>query len=643
MNDKTSFGIKFENDYILRNNRSITSVPDIAITEFVANAWDAGAFHVYIHISDKDDDNCYISIEDDGTGMTEEEFSNRWMTLNYDRQKNQGRKVVFPKEITNVQRIAFGHNGVGRHGMFCFNEQTYTVETWKEGISNTFVVSKSMGEQPFTVTRIKQTTKNGHGTIIKTKIERNVPDVSKIIDIISARYLYDPNFSVKINGKEISLENYTNIIKEYDIKVNSVQLKVTVIDTTKTFTKMQQNGIAFWICGRLVGQPSWIINGNQILDGRLKAAKRYTLIVQSDDLIDDVLPDWTAFANTDNIKQFFVDFIPHIRKIVRELMEGQVNDIRQIVIYETIDKLEGLSTLEQRGLSTFIETVTEKIPMLNPDILKTAVEAAITMEQSKNGQKLLSQLSSFSPEEIDKLSELLEKWDINDVLTVMDEIDKRITIVEAISRCCDDKTTDELHTLHPLIVSARWLFGAEFDSPMFTSNKTLNTVISKLFEKSGYDISKISNSKKRPDIIMLDDGTFNAVCTEKVDLETRSIMKPDQILILELKRGGFEIGYKEITQALNYMRQIKKSGELHKESCIHSFVIGSSIGDIDSHQEVESGVLDVITYSQLVDTAKGKLFRLREKLQEHYELIDDKSLIEKALCNTAYQTKMSTN
>lgn len=46
--------------------------------------------------------------------------------------KNQGTYVEFPPEIDNVKRIAFGHNGVGRHGIFCFNEQSYTVEMWKK-------------------------------------------------------------------------------------------------------------------------------------------------------------------------------------------------------------------------------------------------------------------------------------------------------------------------------------------------------------------------------------------------------------------------------------------------------------------------------------------------------------------------------
>ena len=88
--------IQFEDDYIFRNNRTITANNDIALTEFVANAWDAGAHNVYITIPEEDDDQ--IVVEDDGTGMTDEEFRSRWMTLNYDRQKRQGRDVAFPPD-----------------------------------------------------------------------------------------------------------------------------------------------------------------------------------------------------------------------------------------------------------------------------------------------------------------------------------------------------------------------------------------------------------------------------------------------------------------------------------------------------------------------------------------------------------------
>ena len=56
--------IQFEEGYIFRNNRSITSTPDVAITEYVANAWDAGAYNVDIFIPEQESD--IISVEDDG-------------------------------------------------------------------------------------------------------------------------------------------------------------------------------------------------------------------------------------------------------------------------------------------------------------------------------------------------------------------------------------------------------------------------------------------------------------------------------------------------------------------------------------------------------------------------------------------------
>ena len=59
--------VSFEEDYIFRANKSITSNSDIALTEFVANAWDAGAHNVNITIPTEE--NNEIVIEDDGIGI----------------------------------------------------------------------------------------------------------------------------------------------------------------------------------------------------------------------------------------------------------------------------------------------------------------------------------------------------------------------------------------------------------------------------------------------------------------------------------------------------------------------------------------------------------------------------------------------
>lgn len=128
------------------------------------------------------------------------------------------------------------------------------------------------------------------------------------------------------------------------------------------------------------------------------------------------------------------------------------------------------------------------------------------------------------------------------------EIDKRIVVIEAIQRMYNDKTTEELHTLHPLILNSRWLFGAQFDSPMFVSNSALTTVVKSLFKDDEYDLDAIDNPKRRPDIICLKQYSLKAVCTDRIDTTAGEIMKPDQILIVEVKRGGFEITDSEVNQ-----------------------------------------------------------------------------------------------
>lgn len=98
------------------------------------------------------------------------------------------------------------------------------------------------------------------------------------------------------------------------------------------------------------------------------------------------------------------------------------------------------------------------------------------------------------------LNELLEKWSIRDALSVLDEIDNRISVIEAIRKLSGDKDIDELHILHLLVTAARWLFGPEFESAEYSSNRQLQTSVEKVFEtKIQKDV--FNNYRKRPDIV----------------------------------------------------------------------------------------------------------------------------------------------
>ena len=104
----------FEEDYLLRELGQVAHVPQVALTELVANAWDAGASRVDLVLPNEIGD--ALTGTDDGHGMTPEQFKRRWMTLGYDRLRHQGDKVEFPPGRIVRPRKAYGRNGVGRHG-----------------------------------------------------------------------------------------------------------------------------------------------------------------------------------------------------------------------------------------------------------------------------------------------------------------------------------------------------------------------------------------------------------------------------------------------------------------------------------------------------------------------------------------------
>ena len=166
----------FEEDFITRSLGPIVNQPDIALTELVANAWDAGASHVTIMIPESCGNIMYI--EDDGTGMTETEFQNRWMKLRYNRLKEQGRNVVFPDNNKSV-RYAFGRNGVGRHGLFCFGNE-YKVITSKNGKQLTLTVKPNVESNPFAVTDKSEVASESHGTRLEVTVLKNLPRIEKI-------------------------------------------------------------------------------------------------------------------------------------------------------------------------------------------------------------------------------------------------------------------------------------------------------------------------------------------------------------------------------------------------------------------------------------------------------------------------------
>lgn len=620
-NDSVLFPSLFEDDYITRSLGSIVNQPDVALTELVANAWDAGASHVKIFIPDGYHQP--LIVEDDGVGLTEEEFQNHWMKLRYNRLKYQSRNVVFPEGVTG-KRTAFGRNGVGRHGLFCFADE-YKVITTKEGKQFTFVVKANVEQNPIAVTYKEEDASDGHGTRLEVIVERNLPKADKIREIISARFLHDPQFEIEVNREKLDLDDLSGGAEpaELDVEGTEIHLTAYFIDTTKSSRKSVFQGIAFWQCNRLVGEPNWVLGKNMVLDGRTALAKRYTFIIKTDDMAELVKEDWSGFKKADEVDKVYEVVENFVEECLSDVSVATIQTITENLDPSVKKSLEEVNPLMRMEVKEVIKDLVVSSPKIKQESVNAAVKALINVENSKNGKAFLKKLSKMSPDDIDGLNELLDKWTIGDALVVLNEIDRRLAIIQAIRKLAGDNTTDELHILHPMIAESRWLFGPEYESSEYIFNRQMKTATAALFGEDRFQRIDI-NDKKRPDLICLPDSTIGVTGLEEMPDES-GLVKVRQLLLIELKKGAFKITRDERNQTQGYIEDLAKSTVLGGNCRIVGFVVGDSIADnlasvtTVKDNEVVLGTLYTTTYSQLVDTAEKRMFGLRKVLADRYD------------------------
>lgn len=613
-------GSLFEEDYLIRTLGALVHSPEIALTELVANAWDAGATMVDIFIPDDYDQK--LIVEDNGTGLTKEQFEQRWMKLGYNRIRHQGKNVLFPPNVEG-KRLAYGRNGVGRHGLLCFDKE-YTVITNSGGNKSTFVITTQDENQPFVIKEASYDKSNTYGTRLEVLVTKNLPKPDKILDIISARFLHDPKFKVSINRQTVQLEQHSGLIDTTELKIDDISLIAHFIDSQKSARSTIYQGIAFWQSNRLVGEPSWILGNNVVIDGRTKFAKRYTVVIQTDDLADYIFEDWTGFKRVETMEKVYKEVISYVNKMFSEIAKETIEETKEQIKSDFRSEFSQLTPLAKYEINEAIESITITHPTAKPESISLAVETIINLEKTRSGQELLLKLSTLSEDDVAGLNKLLEKWSVRDALSVLDEIDRRITVIEAIRKLSKDKDVDELHVLHPLVTGARWLFGPEYESAEYSSNRQLQTAVEVVFKKKiGKEVFK--NHKKRPDIVVLNDSTASITGIETFDSDS-NLSTVNKILVLELKRGGFKLSREERNQAQGYVEDFMNCGQLIGTPYIEAFVIGESFSEkvqpittVKNENNVELGKIRITTFTQLVDTAERRLFGLRKKLSDRYD------------------------
>ena len=151
---------------------------------------------------------------------------------------------------------------------------------------------------------------------------------------------------------------------------------------------------------------------------------------------------------------------------------------------------------------------------------------------------------------------------------------------------------------------------------------------------------RFCNARQRPDIVSLGDATCSVVGTEAFDSANSNLMRIQDVLIIELKKGKSAIGREEMNQADGYIQDFLGSGALDGTPIFRAFVVGYEIAPKTAREKeikeesVLRGKVMATTYGQLTRTAHHRLFRLKERIPARYEDVSGADLSARVMQTT---------
>ncbi|WP_279211875.1 ATP-binding protein [Delftia acidovorans] len=612
---------------------AIITDPATAIVELVANCWDAYATEVKITWPDVQIEKQF-KISDNGHGMTREEFQHIWRTIAYNRLSSGGATTPPPDDVQGLPRLVFGKNGKGRFASFCFASE-YLITSRKNGQEFVCRVHRTATD-PLVLEEISFKDKDveGHGTEIvgSGTIPRLLFSEEKARELIGSRFLANPAFKVKLNGSEITFNDIPDLIEKSEVDVEGYgKVIILHIDTKKADKTTKQHGLAWWVQSRAVGQCKWSRSDyERILDGRTSEAKRFTFIVQADFLNahDAVQGDWSGFKEENEAWTKTREAVQdRIRQIIFDSNKVEREGRRSAVIERIGTTMNTLSPVSKDRVESFVNEVVDTCPNFGENEIVQLSSILAKLEQSKSRYGLLDLLHKCEPNDYDTLHEILQEWTIGMAKLVLDEIQNRLKLIGELRTKLKEVGVDEVHELQPLFERGLWMFGAQFESIEFTSNKGMTNVIKTIFKDEDG-----KGTRNRPDFVALPDSSvgFYARASYNEDYDEDGV---EHLVIIDLKTTGLALGSKEKDQVWKYVKELREKGYLKKHTRVDGFVLGDKIesGESDPTTHGEEVKISPLLYDTILIRAERRLLNLHSKVKDAPFLVEQQDALKKFL------------
>ena len=191
--------------------------------EAISNAWDADARNVWINIDHK---NSLFCIQDDGKGMTADDFQAKLLKIGYSKRSSGN-------TTTQSGRPYIGAKGIGKLALLSCARRISIFSKVNGGDYVGGVIDNSELDQAITDDLVPEeypleelnfnlisNLENEHeqGTIIvfeetKDQLRNSIPYLKKLLALSFRFTLLDANFSIFVNGDEVTFSDLKELIK----------------------------------------------------------------------------------------------------------------------------------------------------------------------------------------------------------------------------------------------------------------------------------------------------------------------------------------------------------------------------------------------------------------------------------------------
>jgi hypothetical protein len=582
----------------------------IAFCELINNSIQATAKNIFIRIDQIAPEEVAkvafrkIVIEDDGYGVPESEFNKKILQIGTDTKRGGrgiGRFAALQIGSTvSIETVSFDNK-----------KDKFTQVTLP--ISFLYKENKDLSEYEFETEEIifEDKKKPFYKVTIADIYECSVTEIDKKKKIDSCLYLENISDSL---FKRYPWEIFSETVSFY---VNEIKVdRKKYIEEEPVFTDHQfvdkrgekhTVGLSFYKIKSDKSDVRVFLTENNAGIKTISGTFDY-----SADWLSPRIGCWYIYINSDFITTNYnrnIDldelnednklFRNFLKEILYEFFKEKNRDFEEFSLKLKTDKfypykeIPASSSSQERTFEKVAFLVEEKYHLLNEkeftrELIYPLIDKSIS---SGNLRTILNNVLKLDEDYLQKLNELLEKSDLEDVITFSENVANKSRFLDFLNTIIygePAKKVRERTQLHKFLERNLWLFGEQYSlTPNISllSDKNLSNNLDKLREEYFAYSPSIKDENLIDDI---DEKQKNITdlffYNEKItDDESREIM------IVELKAPNVRIHQKELNQIDRYQFQIEKEG-VFSSNCKYKIILISS--EISDFAKSKIGTID---------------------------------------------------